>query len=180
MAVAARVRVIVQEAVLNDPDHRAFTCREGQIVNVAGGWYAEGLIASGLVERISADAPASMLQSLAESEALIASLTPKDFTTPSGQPNPSAEVGEPELHERVGSEVREDDEVLVAPGSEFVTLRPDVQAVPTLGVARPVEAPQPPQDAPVAPKAGGTGGQLPGRISEQDAVRQRAGSKARR
>jgi hypothetical protein len=169
MAVAARVRVLHEGITLNDPDHRAIVCREGEIVNVAGGWYVESLIASRLVERISADAPASMLESLAASEALIASLTPKDFTTPSGQPNPSAVEDEPELHERVGDEVRGDEDLIVA-GSEFVTLDPDV----------PVEAPQQPQEAPVVLKAGSTGGQLPGRISEQDALRQRAGSKARR
>lgn len=149
MASAAKVRVLEDGLVVNDPDHRAIKCELNAVVLVAGGWYADSLVASGLVERVGSDAPAHLLQSLAESEALLAALTPQDFTTPSGGPNPSAQ--EPDL-----SDLSE----------------------PELNV--PVKAPETAQDEAKDAQSGKTGGQLPGRVSEVEAVqRKRAGSKAK-
>ncbi len=50
MAIQAFVRALV-DGVFNDPDHRAQKVAAGTYLTVAGGWYVEELIKSGLVER---------------------------------------------------------------------------------------------------------------------------------
>ena len=44
-----RVRVLVAGRY-NSPEHRAVRARPGDVIDVAGGWYAQGLMRDGLVD----------------------------------------------------------------------------------------------------------------------------------
>ena len=51
-----RVRVL-RDGVYNNPQHKAQEARAGDIIEVAGGWYALSLAADGYVERVDEDGP---------------------------------------------------------------------------------------------------------------------------
>jgi hypothetical protein len=145
MAQAVKVRVVVEELRLNDPNHQAFTCRYGDVVTVAGGWYAESLVASKLVE-FDNPKQAELIVSLGETEALLSELRAAEAALASAsednQPEEPAETEEPTEN-------------------------------------MPVEAPQQPQETESPPKPIGLGSPLPGRVSEAEVIRKRAGSKRR-
>ncbi len=94
---ATYVRVLA-ECVLNDPDHRSLgLLKPGDECIIAGGWYANECITSGLVERLRDDGEAFELRQEIEAEIQPEVFIDENVDLSAAQPIPVAASDLPEF-----------------------------------------------------------------------------------